>query len=178
MDGHFLAEDSWPPLGHRRAEITSRWVGVATRFRLKTESPTGFVDLTSRLKAFVEASFLETGWVNVQTCHTTTGLLVNEHEPLLLGDLTRLLERLAPRGVGYAHDALHLREDVPPQERPNGHAHARASLLRGSETLNVAGCQLQLGRWQRVLFVELDGPREREISLVALGHGSACPVGS
>lgn len=33
----------------------------------------------------------------MQTAHTTTALLANEHEPLLLDDLRRLLERLAPR---------------------------------------------------------------------------------
>jgi secondary thiamine-phosphate synthase enzyme len=176
MDGHVLAEDTWPPLSLRRPEITSRLVSAAGRLRLKTTSPTGIVDLTSRVEAFVRATVLETGWVNVQSRHTTTGLLVNEHEPLLLGDLERLLERLAPRAASYAHDALHLRQDVPPDERPNGHAHAKASLLRSSETLNVAGRQLQLGRWQRILFVELDGPREREISLVALGHGAASPA--
>lgn len=123
------------------------------------------------MEAFVRATGLVTGWVNVQTRHTTTGLLVNELEPLLLGDLANLLERLAPRGAGYAHDALHHRDGVPPDERPNGHAHAKASLLRSSETLNVVGGSLQLGRWQRVLLVELDGPRAREVSLVALGAG-------
>ncbi len=176
MDGHVLAEDTWPPLSLVRPEITPRLVSAATCLRLKTAGPTSIVDLTSRVEAFVSASLLETGWVNVQSRHTTTGLLVNEYEPLLLRDLARLLERLAPRDAGYAHDALHLRDNVPPDERPNGHAHAKASLLRSSETINVAGRQLQLGRWQRVLFVELDGPREREISLVALGHGAASPA--
>jgi secondary thiamine-phosphate synthase enzyme len=109
--------------------------------------------------------------VNIQTRHTTTGLLVNEHEPLLLEDLTRFLERLAPRDTRYAHDELHRRTGVPPDERPNGHSHAKASLLRTAETLNVVGARLQLGRWQRVLLVELDGPRSREVSLVALGTG-------
>jgi len=145
--------------------------GAAARVLVRTRQPSEFVDLTPRVEAFVRAAGLVTGWVNVQTRHTTTGLLVNELEPLLLGDLTTLLERLAPRGAGYAHDALHRRDGVPPDERPNGHSHAKASLLRSSETLNVVGGSLQLGRWQRVLLVELDGPRAREVSLVALGAG-------
>ena len=36
--------------------------------------------------------------------------------------------------------------------------------------MNVASGRLQLGTWQRVLLVELDGPREREVSLLALGE--------
>jgi thiamine phosphate synthase YjbQ (UPF0047 family) len=35
--------------------------------------------------------------------------------------------------------------------------------------VNVVRGRLQLGRWQRVFLVELDGPREREVSIVALG---------
>src|SRR5512134_2480151 len=45
-----------------------------------------------------------------------------------------------------------------------------AHLLRKSETLNVASGRLQLGRCRRVLLVELDGPREREVSLLAMGE--------
>jgi secondary thiamine-phosphate synthase enzyme len=89
---------------------------------------------------------------------------------LLVDDLIALLERLVPRGAGYAHDELHRRADAEPDERPNGHAHAKAVLLRTAETLNVAGGQLQLGRFQRVLFVELDGPRQREVSFLAMGQ--------
>jgi thiamine phosphate synthase YjbQ (UPF0047 family) len=43
-------------------------------------------------------------------------------------------------------------------------------LLRTAETLDVARSRLQLGRRQRVLLVELDGPREREVSLLAMGE--------
>jgi thiamine phosphate synthase YjbQ (UPF0047 family) len=39
-----------------------------------------------------------------------------------------------------------------------------------NETFNVARGRLQLGRGQRVLLVELDGPREREVSLLAMGE--------
>ena len=39
-----------------------------------------------------------------------------------------------------------------------------------AETVNVSAGRLQLGTWQRVLLVELDGPREREVSLLALGE--------
>jgi secondary thiamine-phosphate synthase enzyme len=137
--------------------------------RIATTTPVEIVDLTRQLERFVTAAGLETGWVSVQSLHTTCGLAVNEHEPRLLADLVALLERLAPRDAGYAHDALHLRDDVPPDERPNGHAHAKALLLRTAETLHVVDGRLQLGRWQRLLLLELDGPRERELSLLALG---------
>jgi secondary thiamine-phosphate synthase enzyme len=145
--------------------------GVAVgRLSIRTREAAGVVDLTARIEAFVEAAALEAGWVNVQIRHTTAGIVVNENEPGLLRDAQALLERLAPRDAGYAHDELHLRPGAPPDERPNGHAHAKALLLRTAETVNVADGRLLLGTWQRVLLVELDGPRDREVSMLALGE--------
>lgn len=143
--------------------------GRAESLRLTTAAAMQIIDLTPRLERLAARAGIDIGWVSVQCRHTTCALALNEHEPRLLSDICALLERLAPRAAGYAHDDLHLREGVPPDERPNGHAHAKALLLRSSETLHVVGGRVQLGRWQRLLFLELDGPRERELSLVALG---------
>jgi secondary thiamine-phosphate synthase enzyme len=166
--GFVGAGERWPGHEERPAAID---FGVAVgRVRIRTKEAVGVVDLTARVESFLGAATLETGWVNVQTRHTTTGICVNENEPLLLGDVLALLERLVPSGAGYAHDELHRRAGVPADERPNGHAHAKALLLRTAETVNVAGGRLLLGRWQRVLFLELDGPREREVSLLAMGE--------
>jgi secondary thiamine-phosphate synthase enzyme len=169
MDGSAGARWPWPERVDPGGRID---FGVSTaRVRIASDAPVCVLDLTERVETFVRASGLGAGWVNVQTRHTTTGLCVNENEPLLLGDLLSLLERLAPRGAGrYAHDEMERRALVPPGERPNGHAHAKALLLRTAETLNVAEGRLQLGRWQRVLLLDLDGPRERELSLLAMGE--------
>jgi secondary thiamine-phosphate synthase enzyme len=140
--------------------------------RIETAAPLEWVDLTSRVEAFVRRSGLLTGLVNVQVRHTTAGIVVNEDEPLLREDLEALLERVAPRALPYAHDQIHLRPGVPPDERPNGHSHAKSLFLRASESINVANGELQLGRWQRVFLLELDGPRERLVSLIALGLGA------
>jgi secondary thiamine-phosphate synthase enzyme len=141
-----------------------------TTLRIDTERPTQFIDLTSDLTAFVEASGIQSGLLNIQSLHTTTGIVVNEHEPLLLSDMTGLLERLAPGDAVYRHDNVTLRTvNCVLGEPPNGHSHCRALLLGSTAALNVAGGRLQLGRWQRVFLVELDGPRTREVSVLALG---------
>ena len=49
-------------------------------------------------------------------------------------------------------------------------------LLPSSACLNVTDGRLLLGRWQRVFFVELDGPREREISVLVFGEACAMKV--
>jgi len=142
-----------------------------TRIRVTTERPTEFIDLTERLEALVAAADIGSGFVNVQTLHTTTAIVVNEHEPLLLTDFVSLLERTAPRHADYRHDDWFMRTvNVTADERNNGHGHCRALLLGASACLNVIEGRLQLGQWQRVFLVELDGPRDREISVLAFGE--------
>ena len=143
-----------------------------TTIRIETECPTQFIDLTSELEAFVAASGIQFGLLNVQSLHTTTAIVVNEHEPLLLTDMAGLLERLAPVDDVYRHDNITLRSvNCVLGERPNGHSHCRALLLGATAALNVVNGALQLGRWQRVFLVELDGPRTRDVSLLLLGDG-------
>ena len=142
-----------------------------TTIRIDTQHPTQFIDLTDEVTAFVTESRIHTGLVNVQGLHTTTAVIVNEHDPLLLSDVAALLERIAPQDGVYRHDNLSLRtSNCVLAERPNGHSHCRAVLLAPSVSLNIAGGRLQLGIWQRIFLVELDGPRTRNISLVATGE--------
>jgi secondary thiamine-phosphate synthase enzyme len=141
------------------------------RIHVTTKQPTEFIDLTDRLDKLVADTGVGAGIVNIQTLHTTTAVVVNEHEPLLLADFQAFLEAAAPDDGRYQHDDPILRTvNVTDAERPNGHAHCRALLLPSSVCLNVTRGRLLLGRWQRVFFVELDGPREREISVLVFGE--------
>jgi secondary thiamine-phosphate synthase enzyme len=136
-----------------------------------TTSATEFVDLTDRVAAIVAASGISDGVATVHCRHTTAGLLINEHEPLLLQDLRALFDQIAPRWVMYAHDDFHRRGlDAAAAERINGHAHCRAALLRASECLPIVAGALELGRWQRVFFVDFDGGQDREVWLTLLGQ--------
>ena len=141
-----------------------------TRFNIITSRRTEFVDITDRVESFVRECGVDTGLVNIQSLHTTTAIVLNEHEPLLLSDFSTLLGRVAPRAAWYRHDDFETGTvNMTPDERANGHAHCRALLLGPTASLNVAGGRLERGQWQRVFFVELDGPRSREVSIVAMG---------
>ena len=140
-------------------------------FRLTTRQPFEFIDLTERLERLVADSGVRVVILNVQTHHNTTAIVVNEHEPLLLADFQALLERAVPADGRYRHDDPTVRTvNLTPEERVNGHAHCRALVLAPSACLNVNDGRLCLGRWQRVFLVELDGPRERELSAVVTGE--------
>ena len=140
-----------------------------SRIRVKTSHGTEFIDLTVQIEQLATAAGIRAGVVNVQTLHTTTAIIVNEPEPLLLVDFEELLARTAPGHAPYRHNDTNVRTLLP-GERPDGHAHCQALLLGSSASLNYADGRLQLGRWQRVLLVELDGPGEREVSVVILGE--------
>lgn len=143
-----------------------------TRILIATERPVDFIDLTEGLEALVAEAAMAVGFLNVQSLHTTTAIVVNEHEPLLLDDFAAVLESVAARDVDYRHDDAAVRRvNLTPGERPNGHAHCRALLLGATACLNVVNGRLLLGRWQRVFLVELDGPRPREISVLMMGEG-------
>jgi secondary thiamine-phosphate synthase enzyme len=142
-----------------------------TRIRIATARPTEFIDLTDQVQALVAAAEIATGLVNIQSLHTSAAIVVNENEPLLLADFGALLQWTAPLGFSYRHDDESARTvNVAPGERRNGHAHCRALLLGTSVCLNIAECRVELGRWQRIFFAELDGPRSREVSVVLAGE--------
>src|SRR4026207_91459 len=85
-----------------------------TSIHLTTTQPTEFIDLTDRLQGLIADAGLRFGILNVQTLHTTTALVVNEHEPLLLADFQSLLEA-APTDHGRAH---HGSPHAPPPPAP------------------------------------------------------------
>ena len=143
-----------------------------SRIRVATHDPTQFIDLTDQIEAIAAESGIQSGLVNVQTLHTTTAIVVNEHEPLLLTDFAALLAQAAPSTAPYRHDDMGVRTvNLAPGERPNGHAHCRALLMGSSALLNLACGRVQLGRWQRVFLIEFDGPRTRDVSVLILGGG-------
>jgi len=151
--------------------LTPAWTCSHARLHVTTGHPTEFIDLTDRLERLVADAGLRFGMVNVQTLHTTMAVVVNEHEPLLLSDFRQLLEAAAPTDGRYRHDDVRVRTvNLVDDERPNGHAHCRALLLPSSVCLNVTEGRMQLGRWQRVFLVELDGPRERGVSVLLFGE--------
>ncbi|MGD2084405.1 MAG: secondary thiamine-phosphate synthase enzyme YjbQ [Chromatiales bacterium] len=135
---------------------------------LTTDAGTALHDVTPAVRALVADSGIREGLVTLTSRHTTTAVAINENEDRLLEDVRRFLARLVPADRHYLHNDIHLR-DCPPDEPENAHAHILAMLLGASETIAVVDGAPDLGRWQSVLLVELDGPRTRTLSLRAWG---------
>ena len=122
---------------------------------IETANKSEIVDITAGVERYVQESGMENGICMVYSLHTTTSLIINEADDALLNDVLGLMERIVPRGAGYEHD----RGDG------NAHAHLRAALLGSSVVIPVEKGRLALGTWQKILFMEFDGPRKRRISV-------------
>jgi len=128
---------------------------------LKTEHEAEFIDITAKINSALAEMKTNTGIVLIQTLNTTTALYVNEDEKYLFEDLEKHLQEKAPKG-GYKHDQIALR-DCPEDEPLNGHAHIKASFYGSpSVTLAYDNGSITIGKWQRVLFAEYDGPCPRD----------------
>lgn len=128
------------------------------------------VDLTDEIASFVKDGEIKNGLVNIQSLHTTAVVFVQENERLLLEDIKKSLERIAPQNINYNHDDFGRRTvNMCDDECRNGHSHCKAVCLPTSVTLNLIDNKLQLGTWQRIMFIELDKARPRKIQIQILG---------
>ena len=138
--------------------------------KIKTKKLFEIVDITDKVLDFVKNSKIKNGLINIQTMHTTAMLILNENEPLLLEDIKKNLERLASKKENYDHDNFDIRTvNMCDNECVNGHSHCKAIYLSPNVVLNLIKGTMQLGQWQRVLYIELDRAKLRTIQVAILG---------
>lgn len=132
-------------------------------FTVETKGDSDIVDLTARVQEVVSRHRFRHGQALVFVSGSTAGVTTLEYEPGLLKDLPAAFERIAPRGIRYAHEeAWH---------DGNGHSHVRASLLGPSLTVPFQDARLRLGTWQQIVLVDFDNrPRRREVVVQLLGE--------
>jgi secondary thiamine-phosphate synthase enzyme len=126
-------------------------------------------DITDTVCSVVRASGVGEGLVVITSLHTTCALSVNENEERLFEDIRNFFLKLASPEGSYRHNDLHLRVNIPPDEPENAHAHLIGMLLGNSETVTVHSGSPVLGRYQSILLLEMDGPRERTLAVQVLG---------
>ena len=151
--------------------ITELKQSTRALINFETEQQIQFFNITERMRAFAFESGIKNGIITARTFHTTTAVCVNEDEPGLLMDLTHLLKTIVPENQYYCHDDVSIHPPHDETERKNGFAHLRAMLLGFEVTISITDGLLNLGKWQSILFVELDGPRkERKIEFLIVGN--------
>jgi secondary thiamine-phosphate synthase enzyme len=131
-----------------------------------------FMDLTDELRRAIKDSGVTDGCAVAFCAHTTCALLINEWEDGALEDFRRRLETLVPSDVYYAHDDLERRTQnlQEEHERANGQSHVSQMLLgASSHAIPVTSGEPMLGQWQRLLLVELDEPKGRQVVFHVFG---------
>jgi secondary thiamine-phosphate synthase enzyme len=89
----------------------------------------------------------------IVTPHTTCAVSVNENaDPDVPADLTRALKAMIPN-VSFRHG------------EGNSDAHLLSTIIGASLSWPYRKGKLILGRWQGIYFIELDGPRERKLTI-------------
>lgn len=117
------------------------------------------IDITEDVNKIIRESGVVDGLINLFSKHSTSAIVVNENENGLLDDFARFLMGLVNDEVSYAHDIID----------NNAKSHVRAFLLGSSQTIPIKDNHLDLGTWQSIFFIELDGPRSnRNISVTIL----------
>ena len=142
-----------------------------TLLDIPTDESLGLYDVTEKIQAFIDTTQVRAGQVLVFSRHTTTALVINEYEERLLVDIKAYLRKLAPPEDKYLHNDLHLRV-VPPDEPINAHSHLMAMTLSTSEVVPIVEGKLHLGTYQSIIFIELDGPRQRQLCVQVTGESS------
>lgn len=122
---------------------------------IKTTDDRQIVDITDKVQKLVEAEAVA---CLVFVAHTTCAMTTADLDPGTDLDLLDAVWGMIP-SLNYRHP--HNPAHVP--------AHLASSIIGPSVTIPIKDGRLVLGTWQRIILVELDGPREREV-VVRLLH--------
>ena len=119
-------------------------------FTISTNKKQELIDITSKVNSIIKKSKVTNGLCNVFTAHATAAIIINEnYDPNICLDLLDALGKLIPSGI-WRHDRID----------GNADSHIKSAILGPSETIPIKNGQLDLGRWQALIFCELDGPRQ------------------
>lgn len=129
-------------------------MGKLTELMIRTSKNRQVVDITDKTR---ECLSINSQAVNIFAAHTTCAVTTADLDPGTDLDLLDAAWEMIPK-LNYRHP--HNPEHVP--------AHLASSIIGPSVTIPTKNGNLILGAWQRIILVELDGPRDRKIIISCL----------
>lgn len=123
-----------------------------TRLSIQTSKKKEVIDITDLINQELEKQNFKEGVCNLFLTHTTASLTTADLDPGTDQDYLDAFEEMIPK--------LHYQHPHDPSHAPD---HILPSLIGTSLSLPVENGKLVLGIWQRVILIEFDGSREREI---------------
>lgn len=125
---------------------------VSEELVIETKKEKQIIDITNEVKSFVHKNKIENGHCFLFITHTTAALTTADLDPGTDLDFLDFLEKLTPK--------MNFRHPHNPVHTPD---HIWSSIIGSSITLTVKDGLLILGTWQRIVLIELDGPRSRSM---------------
>ena len=122
-------------------------------FSIRTTDRGQIFLVTGQIEKTLQDLSARTGICTIVTPHTTCALSVNENaDPEVRSDLIRGLRAMLPN-IEFRHN------------EGNSDAHLLSAIIGTSLSWPYENGKLILGTWQGVYFIELDGPRERQVTV-------------
>jgi len=119
---------------------------------INTNKKDEVIDLTEIVERELEKKGMEEGICIVFAAHTTCCVTTADLDPGTDLDLLEGLRGILPK-ISYRH----------PHDPTHAPDHILSSIIGPSVTIPVIKGELLLGVWQRIILIELDGPRQRRI---------------
>ncbi len=136
------------------------------RFSVSTHKRMEILDVTSNVAKIINESGIANGIVHVWVLHATAAVAVNEHDTDLWIDILEAFSHLVPIKGNYRHNARYSWTEG----EQNAHAHILNCLIKPNVTVPLENGEMQLGTWQSILLIEMDGPRTRSICVQVIGE--------
>jgi secondary thiamine-phosphate synthase enzyme len=132
------------------------------KLTVKTHKKREVLDITDHIEKHLGETSIATGVCNLLILHTTTALTTADLDPGTDLDMLDAFEAMMPK-LRYRH----------PHNPGHVGDHILSALIGTSVSLPFERKSLLLGTWQRVVLIELDGPREREIVMTLSADANA-----
>lgn len=122
-------------------------------FFIETSHKDEINDITDTIEEILQQNTIKKGACLIFVKHTTCCITTADLDPGTDIDFLEFLRKIIPE--------MRFRHPHDPSHAPD---HILSSIIGTSLTVPIVNGQLDLGVWQRVVLVELDGPRKRELS--------------
>ena len=127
------------------------------RFTVKTRRKKEVLDITDLVEEQLAGTETASGVCHLFVLHTTAALTTADLDPGTDLDMLDAFDAIVPKlRYRHPHNPAHVGD------------HIMSAAIGTSVSLPFEGKQLVLGTWQRVVLIEFDGPRNRELVLTVL----------
>jgi secondary thiamine-phosphate synthase enzyme len=131
-------------------------IGAMKTLHIRTQSKDQIVDLTETVDEYIHRSAKnDTGICTLFVAHTTAAITTADLDPGTDLDFLDALRCILPEGIHYRH----------PHDPSHTPDHILSSIIGPSLVIPYTNKRLLLGVWQRIVLVELDGPRQRHVHI-------------